>query len=90
MVPNDYYYSTGDLWGLNTIQGINAQEAWDITTGKKDIRVGVIDGPIFSHEDFKSNTNYVLFVERMNVKLNKEKVNIFHNFDKLMMKVMAV
>lgn len=41
-------------------------------------------------EDFKSDTNYVLFVERMNVVMNKEKLNIFHNFDKELMKVLAV
>lgn len=41
-------------------------------------------------EDFKSDTNNVLFIERMNVELNKEKINTFHKFDKELMKVIAV
>lgn len=53
-----------DLWGLhNTGQAggrvdadIDAPEAWDITTGNRDIIVGVIDtGTDYSHPDLRDN-----------------------------------
>ena len=60
--PNDPMFD--ELWGLhNTGQtggkndaDIDAPEAWDITTGSKEIVVGVIDtGVDYNHEDLSAN-----------------------------------
>lgn len=55
-VPNDL---TPSLWNLrNTRAGfdVNAVEAWDITTGSKDVIVAVIDGGIgLTHNDLAGN-----------------------------------
>jgi uncharacterized repeat protein (TIGR01451 family) len=66
VVPNDTYYV--HLWGLNNtgfmfgntgpVAGadIDAQKAWDITTGSRDVVVGVVDGGIdVTHPDLRSN-----------------------------------
>jgi len=51
--PDDYYYRLGDMWGLDAI---NAQQAWDVTTGSRNVRVGIIDTGIDSrHEDLARN-----------------------------------
>ena len=50
-IPNDTMY--GDLWGMPTI---SAPDAWDITTGSKDVTVAVIDsGMDMDHPDLVSN-----------------------------------
>jgi len=54
-VPNDPRFTNGSLWGLNGTYGIKAPEAWNITTGSKDVRVGVIDSGIANHEDLNEN-----------------------------------
>ena len=41
-VANDTHYVDGDCWGLNGTYGIQAQSAWNITTGGS-VTVGVID-----------------------------------------------
>lgn len=51
--PNDP--NIDRLWGLFGDNGINAQNAWGVTTGSKDIRVGVIDSGIANHEDLNAN-----------------------------------
>lgn len=60
-VPNDpFYQSSGswgqsyqDLWGLHKI---NAKDAWDKTTGSKDVVVAVVDTGIDrTHPDLKDN-----------------------------------
>lgn len=65
--PNDPKY--GQLWGLKNIgqldserkagvagTDIGAEEAWDITTGSKDVIVAVIDtGVDYNHPDLKDN-----------------------------------
>lgn len=52
-VPNDpNLYKQWNLIGEN---GINILNAWDFTTGSKEIRVGVIDTGIASHEDLNDN-----------------------------------
>ena len=43
------------MWGLFGDNGINAKNAWGVTTGSKDIRVGVIDSGIANHEDLNAN-----------------------------------
>jgi len=51
--PNDenYIYQ----WGLNTLHGIQAPQAWDTTTGTQSIRVGVIDTGMANHPDLLAN-----------------------------------
>ncbi len=44
-----------DQWGLVGSNGIQIEDAWDITTGSNAVRVGVIDSGIAAHEDFKEN-----------------------------------
>ncbi len=60
--PNDPMY--GELWGMhNTGQksghagvDINAEKAWDVTTGSKDVLVAVIDTGIdYTHPDIAPN-----------------------------------
>lgn len=59
-VPSDQGLSNGELWGLrNTGQAggvagvdVSALEAWDITTGSREVVVGVIDtGVRYTHQD---------------------------------------
>lgn len=60
-VPNDKYYVSGELWALNGRTGIHVKEAWDITTGSSDIRVGVIDSGIDAyHPDLRNRVNVEL------------------------------
>lgn len=47
---NDTDYSK--QWGLGSI---NIESAWDITTGSKDVRVGIIDSGIAQHSDLNAN-----------------------------------
>lgn len=43
-----------NLWGLFD-SGCQAQSAWNITMGSKDVRVGVIDTGIANHSDLSAN-----------------------------------
>lgn len=60
-IPNDA--SFGTLWGLTTSgpsrvgdSDINAPEAWDITTGSRNVVVAVIDSGIdYTHPDLAAN-----------------------------------
>lgn len=52
-LSNDTNYSK--QWGLWDTNGIEANSAWDISTGSKDVRVGVIDTGIAKHEDLINN-----------------------------------
>lgn len=52
-VPNDP--DNDQLWGLFGDNGINAKNAWGVTTGSKNIRVGIIDSGIADHEDLNAN-----------------------------------
>lgn len=51
----DTYDDEGDLWNLYGDNGIKIPEAWSITTGSKNVRVGVIDTGIAEHPDLKAN-----------------------------------
>ena len=55
-VPNDPLYPTtipsGGQWAHNNIQSENA---WDFTTGNRNIRIGVIDTGVSSHPDLNAN-----------------------------------
>jgi len=53
IIPNDEYYDV--LWGLHSTHGIRAPQAWDITTGSHNVRVGVIDTGIATHPDLDVN-----------------------------------
>jgi len=53
LAPNDTDYNT--LWGLHGTHGVKAPDAWDITTGSSNIRVGVLDTGIASHPDLNAN-----------------------------------
>lgn len=53
--PNDPYYEDGRLWGLEDTNGINASNAWTLTTGSNEVRVGIIDTGIANHSDLSSN-----------------------------------
>lgn len=64
VVPTDEAYADGRLWSLrNTGQGggtegvdIEAERAWDITTGSDDVIVAVIDSGIrYTHRDLADN-----------------------------------
>ncbi|NLL36838.1 MAG: S8 family serine peptidase, partial [Fretibacterium sp.] len=51
--PDDPYFTSGDLWGM---EAIRAPEAWDETSGDETVYVAVIDTGIDTdHEDLKGN-----------------------------------
>ncbi len=51
--PNDPSFTAGSQYNLNII---NAQQAWDVTTGSEDIVIAVIDtGVDWEHEDLAGN-----------------------------------
>ena len=52
-IPNDDYFD--NLWGMERESGINAIDAWDITTGSHEIKVGIIDTGIAYHPDLIAN-----------------------------------
>jgi hypothetical protein len=51
--PNDQYYTNGGQWYLNTI---SAPEAWGITKGSNDVKIGLIEtsGVELTHSDLQS------------------------------------
>jgi len=51
--PNETNYLS--QWGLRGPPGIQAPEAWDITTGSGNVRVGIIDTGIENHPDLNAN-----------------------------------
>jgi len=55
--PNDIWYSYGYQWGLNSYYGIQAEDAWEITTGSRNMKVGIIDTGISDHPDLRQNVN---------------------------------
>jgi len=55
-VPRNSQYNL--QWGVDGTSGtvgINAQAAWDITTGSRDVRVAVIDTGIVAHQNLNAN-----------------------------------
>ncbi|MCA2002324.1 MAG: S8 family peptidase, partial [Chloroflexi bacterium] len=63
LIPNDASYSS-DQWNLmldtvpdgnGVAYGINAEPAWDTTTGSESVVVAVVDTGVTSHEDLKSD-----------------------------------
>ncbi len=58
LAPNDPSYTSGYLWGLHQISGndIDAPEAWNVSTGSRDVVVAVIDTGIdYTHNDLAAN-----------------------------------
>jgi len=54
LTPNDTQY--GNQWHYFDTWGINAPAAWDITTGKSNIVVAVVDTGITNHADLSGRT----------------------------------
>lgn len=53
VVPNDPYYTSGDLWGMNRI---DAPSAWDTSSGDRGVFVAVLDTGIKNdHIDLLAN-----------------------------------
>ena len=53
ITPDDPFFQL--QWALNSSSGIAADEAWEFTRGTFDVRVGIIDSGIASHEDLNAN-----------------------------------
>lgn len=55
--PDDYFYGTGQLWGLNGTYGSNANVAWaNNNTGRSTVYVGIVDeGVMYNHPDLVNN-----------------------------------
>ncbi len=53
--PSSGIHRYPNLWGLHDSVGIQAEQAWDFTTGNDNIRVGVIDSGMFNHNDISGN-----------------------------------
>lgn len=49
-----------------------------------------INGVLQMIQDLKSDIDYVLYVERDNLEENKRKINLFHNFDTKLAKIVSV
>ena len=57
LTPASGIHRYPELWGLHSSVGINAEEAWDFTTGSSQVRVGVIDSGLYSHMDIATNVS---------------------------------
>ncbi len=44
-----------EQWALTGLNGIDITDAWEFSTGTRDVRVGIIDSGIASHEDLNAN-----------------------------------
>ena len=53
-----------EQWALNQINGINLEQAWEITKGSSTVKVGIIDSGFDYHEDITINLeNKVSFLK---------------------------
>ena len=53
--PEEGEHLYPEQWGLHGTKGIQAEQAWDLTTGSSTIRVGVLDTGLDSHPDLAGN-----------------------------------
>ena len=60
IIPNDEYWDHPGLWSLHGTHGVKAPEAWDLTQGSRDVRVGVMDTGIATHPDLNNNVDATL------------------------------
>lgn len=59
--PNDPYFTSGQLWGMNGTYGCQASVAWGNNhTGSNTVYVGIIDeGYMYTHADLTANAGTV-------------------------------
>ena len=69
-IPEDPYYAS--QWGLNDINGINAEDAWDCGRGDSSgIKVGIMEsGAEVSHEDLQGRVFYGNFTPEEGTKIS--------------------
>jgi hypothetical protein len=62
-LPNDVLFVAGEQAGLHPTAtfpncNININQAWDLTAGRDNVRVGVYDGVInWDHEDYSQDNS---------------------------------
>ncbi len=54
--PDDPYFRTQDMWGLNGAFGVNAPAAWAVTTGSPSVVTAVLDTGIQTHPDLAASS----------------------------------
>jgi len=54
-IPNDPYYTDTEEYDAWALDKIGVENVWDFTTGSSEVRVGIIDTGIASHEDLNDN-----------------------------------
>ena len=64
VTPNDFYYNSTFHYSKHDLEGdiendaldrINAPQAWELTTGSKDVKVGIWETGVEPHEDLTTN-----------------------------------
>ncbi len=55
LMSNPASSNYNEQWGLHGKYGINAPDAWQITKGDKQIKIGIIDSGIANHRDLDDN-----------------------------------
>ena len=54
--PDDPYYTSSQMWGLNGTYGVQAPSAWTLTRGAPEIVVAVLDTGSTTHPDLVDQT----------------------------------